>query len=135
MKRCEYKQKACTYHRRCHCLFKDKGQGSENMPFCNDLMAIDKCPNPQDSTPKWQKNITDNVEKASLLELFEMYTAVCSPDDYDGEFTYRGGWESDYVEEALRTRISKLTEEGCPIHGMDKMFDGTCHGTHVREDL
>ena len=47
-KRCEYKEAACPWHRKCHCRHGiAKGgiyRGTENMPFCYVLLQDDRCP-------------------------------------------------------------------------------------------
>lgn len=50
MKRCEYKSPVCVWHRRSHCTYGiSRGgvyRGSENMPFCHNLVAAGRCPRP-----------------------------------------------------------------------------------------
>lgn len=54
MKRCQYKEKACSWHHRCHCVHdrflfsasRRRGhyRGTENTPFCSDVLKQGKCP-------------------------------------------------------------------------------------------
>jgi len=54
MKRCEYKDKACCWHGRCHCTHerflysssRRRGlyRGTENTPFCSDVLRKGQCP-------------------------------------------------------------------------------------------
>jgi len=36
------------------------------------------------------------------------------------------------MSETTESKAAKDGAKPCPIHGMDKMYDGVCHGTHVR---
>ena len=51
MKQCNYREDACVWHRRCHCLRRTRGFGSENTPFCTDLLRKGKCPEGRDRVP------------------------------------------------------------------------------------
>ena len=51
-RKCEYRQEACPWHRRCHCLKNHRGQGSENMPFCFVLVKRGACPKKYTLTTK-----------------------------------------------------------------------------------
>ena len=44
MRSCDYRQSACAWHRRCHCLYRVGSKGSENTPFCIDRVRGGKCP-------------------------------------------------------------------------------------------
>jgi len=50
--RCKYRQEACVWHRRCHCLYRVGDKGSENMPFCIDKIKTGKCPEGKDKNAK-----------------------------------------------------------------------------------
>ena len=60
---------------------------------------------------EWQIAIVNEVAGLSPIELFEMYCKVCEPDDFEGSFTPKGGWECKYVEEAMRNTIKTLSEK------------------------
>lgn len=50
MKSCEYRGKACTWHKRCHCLHQlflyKRGVycGTEGTPFCSTVLSFGTCP-------------------------------------------------------------------------------------------
>ncbi len=60
---------------------------------------------------KWQQAILKEIHSATNRELFDDFIELAGGDDWDGQFTDRGWWEFEQLQNELESRLEDWLKE------------------------